>query len=230
MGDILDPNSRRPRTRTQWRRSRSNLNLTGEWSGHAVSLVAQEIWGSSAHTFVQDTAQRLVELMSQLPAQVTYMLRQLPQTAPFREGETQILTKANRSDVVAVGVMEGHEQKWRVQRADTVRKLADTGVIRELSCYTVRDVAWWSPTDEDSRVGGAYTHTFPLPEGWVVDDEVVRLDRLSIKARTALLAARKRNPRVRRKRGRRGWALRSTGTRCGGSSPFTPHRATSSRG
>ena len=67
MGDILDPDSRRPRTRTQWRRLLSNLNLTGEWSGHAVSHVAQEIWGSSAHTFVQDTAQRLVELMSQLP-------------------------------------------------------------------------------------------------------------------------------------------------------------------
>ena len=194
MGDILDPDSRRPRTRTQWRRLLSNLNLTGEWSGHAVSHVAQEIWGSSAHTFVQDTAQRLVELMSQLPEQVTYMLRQLPQTAPFREGETQILTKANRPDVVAVGVMEGHEQKWRVQRADTVRKLADTGVIRELSGYTVRDVAWWSPTDEDSRVGGAYTQTFPLPEGWMVDDEVVRLDRLSIKTRTALLAARKMKP------------------------------------
>ena len=39
-----------------------------------------------------------------------------------------------------------------------------------------------------------YVKTFPLPVGWKVDDTPVRLDRLSIKQRTQLLALRKMKP------------------------------------
>ena len=41
---------------------------------------------------------------------------------------------------------------------------------------------------------GAVIDTFPLIEGWTIDGEAVRLDRLSIKQRTAALALRKMIP------------------------------------
>ena len=44
------------------------------------------------------------------------------------------------------------------------------------------------------RVRGAVIDTFPLIEGWTIDGEAVRLDRLSIKQRTAALALRKMIP------------------------------------
>ena len=49
----------------------------------------------------------------------------------------------------------------------------------------------WAPMDDDRRILGPLKETYPQAEGWMIDGEVIRLDRLSIKKRTAILALRK---------------------------------------
>ena len=87
--------------------------------------------------------------------------------------------------------------EYEIKKVDTVGKLHDTrGSYPQsrVSQYTLRDIAWWSPAEGDMRVRGAVIDTFPLIEGWTIDGEAVRLDRLSIKQRTAALALRKMVP------------------------------------
>ena len=89
---------------------------------------------------------------------------------------------------------EGSTQSLRVALRDNVGKLSLTDTLIPAAGGTLRDVAEWSPTEDDCRYLGQYVKTFPLPVGWKVDDTPVRLDRLSIKQRTQLLALRKMKP------------------------------------
>ena len=79
-------------------------------------------------------------------------------------------------------------------KKDAVGKLVSTNTLIPAAGESLRDIAEWCPRDEDIRYMGQYVKTFPLPEGWKVDDTGVRLDRLSVKQRTALLADRKMKP------------------------------------
>ena len=89
----------------------------------------------------------------------------------------------------------------RMLKKDAVGKLVDTNLITTHSPRLVlRDPAWWSRQDNDERIIGQYVKTFPIPEGWEVNGTEVRLDRLPIKERTALLAARKMVPPARQRK------------------------------
>ena len=198
LGDVLDETTRCPRTILEWRKLLGKLDLSDKWAGHGAAHVAGQIWGGSVRSrFIRDTAARLVALCYQIPRDIRYMLKQLPRRATFRAGELKLLTKTGRNGYSQVVVLCTETNEYEIKKVDTVGKLHDTrGSYPQarVTQYTLRDIAWWSPAEGDIRVRGAVIDTFPLIEGWTIDGEAVRLDRLSIKQRTAALALRKMIP------------------------------------
>jgi hypothetical protein len=182
----------------EWRKLLGKLDLSDKWAGHGAAHVAGQIWGGSVRSrFIRDTAARLVALCYQIPRDIRYMLKQLPRRATFRAGELKLLTKTGRNGYSQVVVLCTETNEYEIKKVDTVGKLHDTrGSYPQarVTQYTLRDIAWWSPAEGDIRVRGAVIDTFPLIEGWTIDGEAVRLDRLSIKQRTAALALRKMIP------------------------------------
>ena len=85
---------------------------------------------------------------------------------------------------------------------DVVGKLVEEGYGKNVERRNSFPVEFWrvdktdyfGEGDVEERVIGPKHKNFPHPEGWLVDGEAVRLDELSIRIRTRLLAIRKMRP------------------------------------
>jgi hypothetical protein len=85
-----------------------------------------------------------------------------------------------------------------------VGKVRRTGRIRDFSSKTPIEVERWdgrkedffgkSKTGTDERIIGPKSESFPMMDGWKIDGEKVRLDRLTIKTYTDILRLRKFKP------------------------------------
>ena len=145
--------------------------------------------------FIKDTAIRLVDIFADIPDNVMFMVRQTPMNARAEDGQVRILVREGHNDRIVRCEESQDGMSLRILKKDAVGKLVDTNLIATHSPRLVlRDPAWWSRQDNDKRIIGQYVKTFPLPEGWEVSGTEVRLDRLPIKERTSLLAARKMVP------------------------------------
>ena len=134
-----------------------------------------------------------------------FMVRQTPMNARAEDGQIRILVRKGHNDRIVRCEESRDGMRLRMLKKDAVGKLADTNLMAtHLPSRVLRDPAWWSRQDSDKRIIGQYVKTFPLTEGWEVSGTEVRLDRLSIKDRTALLAARKMVPPAAEK----AWELR----------------------
>ena len=191
--DIIDQNTRHPKTYRQWRKHVEACQLEDTWSSHQASYVLREVYGRDSLMIRMDTARRLVSIFSKVPEDVIYMLRQTPLQAAFEPASYRIHVQEDGETERHVRC-EGSTQSLRVALRDNVGKLSLTDTLIPAAGETLRDVAEWSPKEDDCRYLGQYIKTFPLPRGWTVDDTPVRLDRLSIKQRTQLLALRKMKP------------------------------------
>ena len=203
--DIVDPETRRLRTRAEWRRYIRDCEIKAPWSGHHAAHVSREVRGHASTHFIRDTATRLVNVFAEIPERVMFMVRQTPMNARAEDGQIRILVRKGHNDRIVRCEESRDGMRLRMLKKDAVGKLADTNLMATHSPSRVlRDPAWWSRQDSDKRIIGQYVKTFPLTEGWEVSGTEVRLDRLSIKDRTALLAARKMVPPAAEK----AWELR----------------------
>ena len=203
--DIVDPETRRLRTRAEWRRYIRDCEIKAPWSGHHAAHVSREVRGHASTHFIRDTATRLVNVFAEIPERVMFMVRQTPMNARAEDGQIRILVRKGHNDRIVRCEDSRDGMRLRMLKKDAVGKLADTNLMAtHLPSRVLRDPAWWSRQDSDKRIIGQYVKTFPLTEGWEVSGTEVRLDRLSIKDRTALLAARKMVPPAAEK----AWELR----------------------
>ena len=191
--DIIDQDTRRPKTYRQWRRHVETCQLEENWSSHQASHVLREVYGRDSLMIRRDTAKRLVRIFSKVPEDVIYMLRQTPLQAAFEPGAYRIHIQEDGETERHVRC-EGLTQSLRVAQRDNVGKLTLTDTLIPAAGETLRDVAEWSPKEDDCRYLGQHVRTFPLPVGWKIDETPVRLDRLSIKQRTQLLSLRRMKP------------------------------------
>ena len=192
LQDIVDPETRRPRTRAEWRRYISECKLEEDWTDHQTSHVSREV---RSLNYIRDTARRLLEIFGKIPDHVLYMLRQTPINSRAEDGQVKVLVREGQKDKIVRCEASRDGMNLRMLKKDAVGKLVDTNLIAtHAPRFTLRDPAWWSRKDNDERFIGQYIKTFPIPEGWKVNGTEVRLDRLSIKKRTALLAERKMTP------------------------------------
>ena len=81
--DIVDQDTRRPKTYRQWRQHVEACQLEDTWSSHQASHVLREVYGRDSLTIRRDTAKRLVSVFSEVPDGVIFMLRQTPLQAAF---------------------------------------------------------------------------------------------------------------------------------------------------
>ena len=94
---------------------------------------------------------------------------------------------------------------------DAVRKIHKTGRLREYGSKTPVQVEIWNGKKEDffgreknkkdERVIGPKSNTFPAVDGWKIDGEEVRLDRLTIKDYTNISKLRQFKNRRQRRHG-----------------------------
>ena len=166
-----------------------------KWTGHQALFASQE-WGDNTGADMNvDTANDIHNLFKQIPRDIIDNLVQLLDPIEPEIGEYRFLRGG------LYGQYQGDET-YKIFVRNTVGKLVDTG---EEDTYAHRDsspVAWWQVDKRDYfgkgkielRALGALHSTFPNPEGWKLDGEVVDFDLLSIRLRTRALAIRKMEP------------------------------------
>ena len=88
--DVIDPDTRRPKDYSQWRRHVQTCQLEDTWNGHQASHVLREVYGRECTQIRRDTAKRLVRIFENIPDEVVYMLRQTPLQATFKPDSYKI--------------------------------------------------------------------------------------------------------------------------------------------
>ena len=115
-----------------------------------------------------------------------------------KDGEMYALTE--RGQQTEYGIWKQRKGKFSRVTVDAVGKIHKTGRLRSFTSKTPIKVEKWHGKQEDffgrslkkndERVIGPKSTAFPMMEGWLIDGETVRLDKLTIKTYTDTLKLR----------------------------------------
>ena len=93
LQDIVNPETRRLRTREEWRQYIRGCELRAHWTDHQAAHVSREVRGHASLNFIRDTARRLVDIFAEIPDNVMYMVRQTPMNSRAEDGQVRILVR-----------------------------------------------------------------------------------------------------------------------------------------
>lgn len=129
-----------------------------------------------------------------------------------KDGELYALTENGQP--TEYGIWKQRKGKFSRVEIDAVGKVRKTGRLREYSSKTPIEVEKWcgkredffgsSKNEPDERIIGPKSTTFPMVEGWHLDGEPMRMDRVTIKTYTNALQLR----RFKRPAAERAWPPR----------------------
>ena len=197
LGDILDPTitTRLVRSRAQWRQHLRDTTRDTTWNGHACALAHQALNTRPDALLIASQAKAIHKAIQTIPIGIRANLEFIAQTTNPHPGETRIFPGRNGTHSYQQfhGTNTQGNHIYERQIKNPVGKLANTGRMLPHTQHG-QEVAWWSPKDTDTRALGPNSEIYPNPKGWKIDGTKVRLDRLSIKIRTQLLAHRRMKP------------------------------------
>ena len=202
MSDLLDKDTGKLHTLTQWRRYVQQWGFTESWGGHQASLVQGQAGVAQTSLGSLKLAHHLLNLVRQIPALVRNRLQQALVQAPHAAGDYKVMLRDKRSDRLVECL--DNTGTLQLMSVDGVGKFVRSDHEGPVGEFSLTEVAWWEPKRADLRVAGALTKRFPSAVGWLLDGKKVRLDRLSIKARTEALSLRKMKPPA----AERAWSIR----------------------
>ena len=98
MSDLLDKDTGKLRTLTQWRKYVQQWGFTESWGGHQASLVRGQAGVAHASLGSLELAHHLLDLVRQIPALVRSRLQQALVQAPLEAGNYKVVLRDKRSD------------------------------------------------------------------------------------------------------------------------------------
>ena len=203
LSDILQPGTLRVRTANQWLELIQEKGIERpKWRGHDQEHAT---WAMGDAPYMEQAIKRAnaihKAIATIMPGIRNHLEVEAQRTTPDR-GEIRAL---KTPDGWVYGRYVGRNIHQHIGRdmyvmhsKDAVGKLHKTNDVRHHTDHNSHPVTWWSPnkdlSPDDDRVLGPRKRVFPQPVGWTVDEVPYRLDRYSIKLRTATLAMRKMKP------------------------------------
>ena len=200
MADLIHPKTRMIRTPQQWahlvlRRGMEETRWTGHLAEHATWALGDDVAKNAAI----DRANKLCAIVRKIPPGILAWLEVHMQMSAPRADELRCMLGTDGWIYGRYTKTDSIGEAYRMMEKDAVGKLTDLGTTRHFTRDESFKVAWWNVDktnyfgagDVEPRLLGPVHHTFPRTTGWKIDGDEVRLDELSIRVRTRLLAVRK---------------------------------------
>ena len=172
----------------------NDLFTLNEWKRWIAYLHEQQLRKRPSQAFVQDIASKMRNVCAQIPNEIINLLKTQTNTPPKVNELVALLEKNKFLDDKVIYAYKKANGNYETAKIDNTGTAYGTGMMRQYPNKEEHKVAFWRHSKKDIRVIGPEEAAFPQMEGWLLNNENIRIDQLSIKTYTKAFTEKKFKP------------------------------------